>query len=237
MTALSDLARAALLGTRTAPLEPPTVADPAAAALIGALQAERVECTLLRWAALLAAAEAAAIAPARPRLVADDPAPDDPRPLLPAEAARILDRVLDGRQPALLDAMLVAIAASGWRIPPALLPAVLTHGSRRRHREAVRGVLCGHARWLAGMNPAWRWALDADESAASAETEQAPEQGAAQGGAQGAPQAPSPTLDPDAARARLEAFWSSASPQNRLALEDFLTALEFPVHFAHDQEP
>lgn len=232
MTPLSELARAALLGTRTAPLKPPTVADPPAAALIGALQAERAECALLRWAALLAAANAAAIAPARPRLVADEPAPGDPRPLLPAEAAQILDRVLDGRQPALLDALLVAIAGSGGRIPPALLPAVLTHGSQRRYREAARGVLCANARWLAGMNPAWRWALGADDTAASVETEQATEQDATQGVAQ----ASLPKLDPDAARARLEAFWNSASPQNRLALEEFLTALEFPVQFAHDQE-
>ena len=216
MMLLSELARAALLGTRTAAPELPLVADPAAAKLMAALQDERAECTLLRWSALLVAAEASTMAPARPHLAAQEPVPEDPRPLLSEPAAQMLRRVLEGFQPALLYPLLIDIAKHGKRLPLALLPAILTHGSDAGHRDAARGVVCSAARWLAAKNPAWSWALGTDEHSALVFDI-------------GLPPARLEAFrrlreqDPDDARARLEAVWKSEPPEER---RDLLDAFE-----------
>ncbi|MGC9380427.1 DUF5691 domain-containing protein [Streptomyces sp. MH13] len=157
-----ELVTAALLGTdrRTPPGCRPGPGAPAA--LLDAAAAE----TVRRRAGLL---------PARAARRAE-PAPEDPRPPLPAAAVRRLTMLLadrpgtagGGRRGAAPDLMellpqwLAMANARGYAAPPQALPALLDAARGRTDlRPAALAFAGPRALWLARLNPDWRFALRA----------------------------------------------------------------------------
>ncbi|MEV5340036.1 DUF5691 domain-containing protein [Streptomyces sp. NPDC052676] len=160
--AWEELVTAALLGTerRTPPGVAPGPQAPAAL-----LDAAAVE-TVRRRAGLRPARAAR-----RP-----EPAPGDPRPALPAAAARRLATLLADRSGAagggrrgtapdlmeLLPQWLAMANARGFAAPPQALPALLDAARGRTDlRPAALRFAGPRALWLARLNPDWRFALRA----------------------------------------------------------------------------
>ncbi|CAM5434565.1 DUF5691 domain-containing protein [Streptomyces abikoensis] len=148
----NELVTSALLGTaRRTPQKP-------AAALLDAAAIETVR---------RRAGARPATARARP-----EPAPEDPRPPLPPAARRRLAQLLADRTGGgarrsaapdlteLLPQWLAAANRHGYQAPPALLPALLEAARARTDLRPEALVLGGPgARWLAGLNPQWKYAL------------------------------------------------------------------------------
>jgi len=115
---------------------------------------------LLGRAAVLTAARRAGrpAGHAEPLPVAE---PDPAAPVSPAAGHR-LARMLGGEHPDLLTEWLAAAAARGRRVPARLLPALLDRARRvtpadpelRRLAARAGGA---RARWLAGLNPDWKF--------------------------------------------------------------------------------
>jgi hypothetical protein len=160
--AWEELVTAALLGTerRTPPGVAPGPQAPAAL-----LDAAAVE-TVRRRAGLRPARAAR-----RP-----EPAPEDPRPALPAAAARRLAMLLADRSgtagggrrgtaPDLMELLpqwLAMANARGFAAPPQALPALLDAARGRTDlRPAALRFAGPRALWLARLNPDWRFALRA----------------------------------------------------------------------------
>ncbi|MBT3154619.1 hypothetical protein HTV45_27745 [Streptomyces sp. CHD11] len=131
--------------------------------------------------ALLDAAAAATVrrrAGLRPARAAErpEPAPADPRPVLPAAAVRRLATLLTdrpgtsgggrrGTAPDLMELLpqwLAAANARGFAPPPAVLPALLDAARGRTDLRPAGLRFAGpRALWLARLNPDWRFALRA----------------------------------------------------------------------------
>jgi hypothetical protein len=158
-----DLVTASLIGTERTVVPPvaipglPPVADhsgdPAA--------------ILLDRAALLTVARRAGRRPnhADPLPVAEP----DPRPVVNPAAGHRLARILAGEYPKLLAEWLTAAAARGLRPPPQLLPALLDLARGEWPHEQVLPSLVTaaggpRARWLAGLNPDWKFAAAAPQT-------------------------------------------------------------------------
>ncbi|MFG3205981.1 DUF5691 domain-containing protein [Streptomyces sp. NPDC048192] len=112
-----------------------------------------------------------------------EPAPEDPRPALPAAAARRLALLLADRSgggPAgrrgstpdlveLLPQWLAAANAHGYAAPPQALPALLDAARGRTDlRPAALAFAGPRALWLARLNPDWRFALRASPGGGAA---------------------------------------------------------------------
>ncbi|WP_408056040.1 DUF5691 domain-containing protein [Streptomyces luteolifulvus] len=154
-SAWEELVTAALLGTeRRTP--------PGREAPVALLDAAAVE-TVRRRAGLRAVRAAE-----RPQ-----PAPEDPRPPLPAAAARRLAMLLAdrpgtgggrrGTTPDLLELLpqwLAAANARGYAPPPETVPALLDAARGRTDLRPAALMFAGpRAVWLARLNPDWRFAL------------------------------------------------------------------------------
>ncbi|MEU6607854.1 DUF5691 domain-containing protein [Streptomyces shenzhenensis] len=153
-----DLVTTALLGTDR---RPPAGGAPGRAAPVALLDAAAVE-TVRRRAGLRPATAAR-----RP-----EPAAEDPRPALPAAAARRLTLLLadrpgtgGGRRGASPDLMellpqwLAAANAQGYAAPPETLPALLDAARGRTDlRPAALAFAGPRGLWLARLNPDWRFA-------------------------------------------------------------------------------
>ncbi len=163
----------ALLGTDRRPAVT-GVGDPAVALLDAAAVA-----TVRRRAGLRAAPAAD-----RPR-----PAAPDRRPPLPAAAARRLAELLNDRAGAggaggrgaapslaeLLPQWLAAANARGYRPPATVLPSLLDAARARTDLRADAIVLAGpRGRWLAGLNPDWRFALRTGDGGAAGQAARDP---------------------------------------------------------------
>ncbi|MDJ0383382.1 DUF5691 domain-containing protein [Streptomyces sp. G-G2] len=128
---------------------------------------------LLDAAAVAAVRRRAGLRPAeagpRPR-----PAAPDPRPAPPDPARRRRAQLLAGRSAAgsggrrgaapdlteLLPQWLAAAVRHGYRAPAALVPALLAAARARTDlRPQALALAGGRGRWLAGLNPEWRFAL------------------------------------------------------------------------------
>ena len=162
MSAWQDLVTASLIGTERTPVpgtgvpglpgpdstgpDTPAPADPAV--------------QLLDRAALLAVARRGG----RPAGHAEPPpaAEPDPAPAVSPAAGRRLARMLGGEHPDLLAEWLTAAVAHDRRVPAHLLPALLDRARRvspsdpeLRRLSAEAGG--SRARWLAGLNPDWKF--------------------------------------------------------------------------------
>jgi hypothetical protein len=142
----------ALLGTERR--EPPVLADPALAGLVGDGSAED---RLLSAAGSLAVVRRAGWrAPPAPPL--PGPAPADVLPSCGAAAAYRLLLLLDDHR-ALLPEWLRAVARRGRRAPAERLPDLLEAATTNQAlRDEVEAVLGERGRWLAAQAPRWGWA-------------------------------------------------------------------------------
>ncbi|RAJ38928.1 hypothetical protein K353_04028 [Kitasatospora sp. SolWspMP-SS2h] len=155
----AELESAALLGTDRRPL--PEARTPLAAAVDRADPAG----ALLDLAAVAAVRRRAGALPA-PAVEPPAPAPADPRPALPEAAARRLAVLLGTRSghgttanlAELLPQWLAAARARGYRLPPALVPALLDTARARSELRSDAVTLAGPlGRWLAPHNPDWKY--------------------------------------------------------------------------------
>ena len=80
------------------------------------------------------------------------------RPVCSPVAARFLERMLNQQHTDLLPEMLGLLDAAGQRLADEVLPHALAHGARTpRIRPALLPVLGERGRWLAAINPDWRY--------------------------------------------------------------------------------
>ncbi len=167
MSAWEPLLPAAMVGTdRTPNWTLPATGE------IGAMLQQLASTTsdpatrLLRSAAVLAvcgAAGASAVATAGE----GSAAPDDSSPVLPDPASlTLLSWVLREAPARLQHIALQRLAKRGWRLPVALLPATLEVGRRSiALRPPVLGAIGARGRWLAALNPDWRYAVGVSDEA------------------------------------------------------------------------
>ncbi len=166
MSKWQDLVTASLIGTERAVV--PLAAIPGL--LPSADVPEEPAAVLLDRAALLTAARRAGRRPdqAEPLSVCEP----DPRPAVSVAAGRRLAWMLRGEYPDLLAEWLTAVVARGLRAPAQLLPALLDRARRvspadpessgLRHLVAEAGG--SRAGWLAGLNPEWKFAAQAQDA-------------------------------------------------------------------------
>ena len=87
-------------------------------------------------------------------------APEAERGIMPEAAGRMLRLIAERQDHFLMRDVLTAMQARGWRLPPELLPHMLTLAEKNSFlRPYIIGVLDRPGRWLAGHNPAWGFAL------------------------------------------------------------------------------
>ncbi|MGF7124776.1 DUF5691 domain-containing protein [Rhodococcus sp. BE178] len=177
--------------------------------------------TLLAAAALESVFLAGASAPTTVAIPA--PAPDDPRPLLPAAAAARLRSLLVVDSPLLPEWF---DAAAGFRSPPEMLVEVLGAAVRPTpHRERLVALAGPRGQWLAARNPDWAALRDPDPSDD-------------EDWRHGTPAvrrrwfAALRRSDPAAATSRLSAAWRSENADSRAALVS-----ELAVDIGPDDEP
>jgi Family of unknown function (DUF5691) len=89
---------------------------------------------------------------------APGPAPEETLPSCSAKGDGILHQLLTGRREEILREALERLRLAGLRLPHALLPAALDV-QHPDLRPAVAAVLGERGRWLAGLGPAWGWAV------------------------------------------------------------------------------
>ncbi|MET9501229.1 DUF5691 domain-containing protein [Streptomyces sp. NPDC006622] len=172
-----------------------------------------------------------------------EPAPEDPRPALPAAAARRLARLLAdrpggggggrrGTAPDLMELLpqwLAAANARGFAAPAQTLPALLDAARGRTDlRPAALEFAGPRALWLARLNPDWRFALRSTPGG-GASLPGPEETGRIDSLWQEGLFAERVALlagirsrDPDGARALLESTWSAERAEDRLMFLDSL---------------
>ncbi|MEU3468376.1 DUF5691 domain-containing protein [Streptomyces sp. NPDC006687] len=143
------------------------------AALLGTERRGGTPEALLDAAAVRTLRRRAGLRPA-PAARLPEPAPRDPRPEPPEAARRRLAHLLAGRANAggagrrgaapdlteLLPQWLAAAGRHGYRAPSALVPALLDAARARTDLRPHALALAGaRGRWLARLNPEWRFAL------------------------------------------------------------------------------
>jgi hypothetical protein len=158
--ALSALLPAATVGTqRQAPATPALGGDAGALLAQAAAGSDDAATRLLRMAGVLTVCSRAgargidAMPPPLPCASQTHAAPDQP-----SINTALAWALRDGPQ-RLQHEALMQLAAQGWRLPAALLPAALEQGRRAIVlRPAVMAALGERGRWLAAHNAAWHWA-------------------------------------------------------------------------------
>jgi hypothetical protein len=152
-----DLVRASLLGTERT--EVPLVAVPGVPIPPDAPPDDPAALLLDRAALLTVARRGGRPTERAQPLPAAEP---DPALAVSQAAAGRLARMLGGKHPDLLTEWLTAVVTSGRRVPAQLLPALLDRARRispadpelRRLAAEAGG---SRARWLAGLNPDWKF--------------------------------------------------------------------------------
>lgn len=156
-------------------------------------------------------------------------APPDQRTPCPARAEALLALLLRGVHPAsLLTEWLQLLQRRADRLPARFLPNLLDTATRQPAlRPQVAPVLDERGRWLAGLQPAWDWALVHPRTEARTllwETGAPERRVAALGEWRDA--------DPAAARQALIAVWKAEPPEQRAALLSVLV-----VRLSLEDEP
>lgn len=157
------LTTCALLGTERQTPEW-TAGDDALGQLLAQLRGEDREGDLLRAAGILALWRRAGQQLARDPQPALLPCEPDTAPVCSPRAQKHLTRLLHGHYPELLPEWLGLLAAAGQRVAEEGLPALLDAGARQTAlRPALLSVLGQRGHWLARSNPAWSYAVAADD--------------------------------------------------------------------------
>ncbi len=156
------LVTAALVGMGRSDLPASADLSPPAAGLRAELAARPPEETLLLLVGAGAFQEAAGHLPERvPAVEWRLPAFREEGDLRPCSSAaeRLLERMLADRDPEYLPELLTLLDEAGMRAPDRLLPGVLARGVKiPRLRPLLLPVIGERGRWLASLNPAWRYA-------------------------------------------------------------------------------
>jgi hypothetical protein len=220
MSAWQDLVTASLIGTERAAV--PAIPIPGAPTWASA-PADPAALVLDR-AALLTAARRGGRQPGRaePAVAAGPAVTADPETAAAVSwaAGRRLARMLGGEHAELLPEWLTVAAGRGRRVPARLLPALL-HQARRGSpadsglRRLVAAAGGSRARWLAGLNPEWKFVL---AYAPAGEDAWRLGDAAQRRGYLSALR----TRDPGAARDLVTASWNTAGPDERVM---FLNAI------------
>ena len=208
MSTWQDLVTASLIGTERAAV--PLVAVPGVPTPADA-PADPAAILLDRAALLTVARRGGRLAERAEPVPAADP---DPAPAVSPAAVRRLARMLGGEHPDLLAEWLTAVVTRELRVPAHLLPALLDRARRvspadpeLRRLAALAGG--SRARWLAGLNPDWKFVTahaPADDDAwRLGDTSQ-------RRGYLTALRA----RDPGAARELITANWDAAGPDERI---------------------
>ncbi len=213
---LSEVATTALVGT--ARREPPPVPDD-----LGLAAAEASAEHRLLASAAVADALARGGAPVPPASDAVPVAADEHRPPVSDRAGQLLTLLLTqspvskAARDELVVAWLGLADAAGQRVPWSLLPALLDFAAgRRRVVEALGGALGERGRWLAGLNPAWTSLLDGEDEPAVDRDLDWVEAWPTMSSAEAVMAfALGRRADPAAARALLEAQWSTVTAKVR----------------------
>ena len=159
MSTWQDLVTASLVGTERAAV--PLAAIPGLPTPPGAPPDDPAALLLDRAALLTAARRGGPL----PRRAEPPPAAEpDPVPAVSPAAGRRLARILGGEHPDLLAEWLAAAVTRGRRAPAHLLPALLDRVRRvtpadPELRRLAAGAGGARARWLAALNPDWKFLL------------------------------------------------------------------------------
>ncbi|HXR66454.1 MAG TPA: DUF5691 domain-containing protein [Ktedonobacteraceae bacterium] len=139
------------------------------------------------------------------------------------ETALLVSRLLAGDQSALLPEALERLHQQGLRLPFRLLPLAL-NVTGKETRAAIFPLLGERGRWLSQFNPAWKWVnnyLAADEESLPAGAETIWQEGTS--GQRAEILRRLRAVDPDKARAWLEAVWKQEKADAR---SEFVSVLE-----------
>jgi len=221
MTGPVSLHKLLLVGTARAPLPAALLDMELAGAASPALDAHGATPERRLWLAAGASdlwTRAGYLPPPAPATQPTASAPEQ-LPACPLAAEAILKRLLGGGQPASVQTeWLSLLADKGARLPERFLPNMLDLATRQPAlRPCLRPVLGTRAAWLAALEPAWAWAAGTHSGSDNdAHPQQAWHEGALE--QRVAALDNWRRADPAAARAALEATWSSEPPDNRLAL-------------------
>ncbi|NET33215.1 MAG: hypothetical protein F6K19_14545 [Cyanothece sp. SIO1E1] len=213
-----SLVGTALMGTdRQTPTPPP--ANDALTAVAGQLDWSQPESALLGAAGAIALYQQVGQQPMQKELPAVEPCPLDDRPCCSVYTARHVDVALQD-YPEVMPELLMLLAVAGQRVPAQLLPKLLHLGQQHaKLRPQIVAVLGQRGYWLAAQNPAWSYgqglALN-DFSPTSPEFQAIWQQGSRSQRAMLLQQWRQ--LQPDAARAALEAVWASELAKDRETL-------------------
>lgn len=156
-----ELITAALIGVERAELPPAESLPAALAGLYRGLDGRPPEEALLLLAGAVALHNAAGRLPDRAGVEWRTPAyrPEGDRPPCSPAAAYFLERMLNQQDTAFLPELLRLLTGAGLRAPDKFLPHVLAYGARiPRQRPMLLPVLGERGRWLASLNPNWRYA-------------------------------------------------------------------------------
>jgi hypothetical protein len=155
---VDDLTRAAITGTsREAPPATGLPTDD----LLGSVEWKSPERDLLLRAGMQAVYMTAGRR-TETGVEAPGPAAEETLQACSARAAENVGRLLAGRREEIFREALERLRLAGLRLPYALLPAALDV-QQTDLRPAVGAVLGERGRWLAALNPDWRWATLAGE--------------------------------------------------------------------------
>ena len=174
--------------------------------LIAALPEGEVERKLLLAAGALALYRQAGKRPVQIETAPEPAGPETLRVCSP-EAALLLSRFLSGEQTELLPAVLDKMRLLGLRLPYNLLPEAL-ETNQKVLRKALFPVLGQRGLWLSQLNSSWDWVrnyLSDEQSALSAEAETIWQEGTTAQRVEILSRLRA--IDPDKARAWLEAVW------------------------------
>jgi hypothetical protein len=211
---MSELVRTAILGTDQVPASPADETGTSADALVSAVGAiERERALLLRAGALAVMRRAGRVIPVGVRSSAPAPAEILRRPN--EKAVHVLESLLEGGDPAVLEEALERMALARMRLPEELLPVALSKtapGLRKRLRPVLgeRGV------WLSHLRDGWSWARG--PAAGDAELPPNLNELWAEGTSQerAALLAAALRLDPDLARKLVAGSWTKEKAEQRL---------------------
>ena len=213
----------ALLGTERATGTSPLQSPEELKSLLDRLDASDSERVLLAAAAVVGTYAAAGRLPTRPPTppITQAVAEADDLTAAPPRVVRFLTTMLGGVNDEVLREWLAAVAARGWRVPTAILPALLDVGRSAPYlREAILPVLGARGRWLAARNEDWSYGaehpLPPDGALRAAWDVGTPDERAAiLAHARG--------RDPALGRTLLESTWKEEPPAQRAAFVELLS--------------
>lgn len=156
---MDELVKIGLVGTSRHALAGVVDADHPADAILATLQIEDRERLFLLNAGVRALYDRCGRTPVED-ISSPPPAPAERQPVVSAEVVGLLQQAMATDPPDVFVEFLCHLKAIGRLLPPELLPQVLSTGASEIRKHVIP-VLGERGRWLAELNPEWRWATGA----------------------------------------------------------------------------